>query len=118
MQKLPNNAKAILGAVTLALFGFAGAKAGALVLQQQNLDHAALRSAALHGHAALSRLPVPAFKAGLVKNRRPANHIVAASSTTSFSNPLSFAGAAFDAVRSASALSLRCSASPRAPPIS
>jgi len=118
MQKLPKNAKAILGVVALALFSFAEAKAGVLALQQQRLDSVSLRASALHGHSALSRLPVTAFKVGLVKNRRPANSLVAVSGITSFSHRLGFAGAASDIARSAGGHSLLCSASPRAPPIS
>jgi hypothetical protein len=117
MQKLPKNAKAILGAVTLALFSFAGAKAGALVLQQ-HLANASLQSSTLHGHPALSRLPVTAFKVGLVKNRHAANNLVAAGCIASFSHRLGFAGATSCSTRSNNGPVLRCCASPRAPPIS
>lgn len=118
MQKLPNNAKAVLGAVTLALLSFASAKAGVLGLQPQRPGNTSLRSSALHGHAALTRLPVTAFKAGLVKNRRPANNLVAYNAIAPFLPRLDFAGAASAAAPSVSRQSRRCSASPRAPPIS
>jgi len=118
MQKLPNNAKAVLGAVTLALLSFASAKAGALGLQPQQTGNTSLRSSALHGHVALTRLPVPAFKAGLVENSRPANHSVACNAIAPLLHRLDFAGAASATAPSASGQSRRGSASPRAPPIS
>lgn len=118
MQKLPNNAKAILGAVTLALFSFAGVKAGTFGLQQQRLDGASLRSPELRVHTALSRVPVTAIKVGLVKNRRPLNILAAHNGITSFSHRLCFAGVASATAPSVSGQSQRCTASPRAPPIS
>ena len=118
MQKLAKNTKAILGAVTLALFGFAGAKTGVVVLQQQPLDSASLRSSVLRGHAALSRLPAAAFRAALVKSRRAANNLIGASCITSFSHRLCFAGVTSHTARFANGQALPSSASPRAPPIS
>src|SRR6185312_621790 len=116
MQKLPNNAKAILGAVTLALLSFAAAKAGAPGLQQYRRGSAYLRSSALHGHTALIRPPVTTFKAALVKNRRPANSLFAYNPIAPFLYRLHFAGTASASARSLSGQLRRCSASPRAPP--
>jgi len=118
MQKLPTNAKTILGAVTLALLSFAEAKAGALGSQQQRLGNASLRSSALHGHTALTRLPVTAFKAGLVQNRRTASNLIAYNGIASFSHRLSFARPASTTVLSAPGQPRRCPASTRAPPVS
>ena len=118
MQKLPKNAKAILGAVTLALFSFAGARAGVLVLPQQHLDNASVRSSGARGHAALTRLPATAFRVALAKNRHAANNFAADSGITLSLHRLSFAGTAIRNVASTTGKSHRCSTSPRAPPIS
>jgi hypothetical protein len=117
MRKRLKKSKAILGAVALALLGFAGAKASALGLQQQRLGNASLRSSDLRGHAALSHLPVTAVTVGLTKNRRPASNSIGSNWTTSFSHRLRFAESASITAPSASGQSRHRSASPRAPPI-
>jgi len=118
MRKRSKKSKAILGAVALALLSFAGAKAGALGLHQQRLGNTSLRSSALHRCAALTHLPVTAFKVGLLKNRRLASNSIASNWTTSFSHQLSFAGAASTTLASAAGQPRRYTTSPRAPPIS
>jgi hypothetical protein len=117
MQRPPKNATAILGGLTLALLSFAGTKTG-VVQQQPHFNDASLRSSQLRGHAALSRVPVTAFKVARVKNRRSANNFIAYSGIVTFSHRLRFAEAVSSPVRSASGQSRRYSASPRAPPIS
>jgi hypothetical protein len=117
MRKRSKKSKAILGAVALALLGFAEAKAG-VVLQRQRLADASLRSSELRGRAALSRLPVTALTVGLAKKRRPANNSIAYSWIVSFSHGLRFAEAVSSPVRPACGQSRRYTTSPRAPPIS
>jgi hypothetical protein len=117
MQSLPKNATAILGGLTLALLSFAGTKTG-VGQQQPRFNDASLRSSELRGHAALSRVPVTAFKVALVKNRRPANSLIAYTGIVTFSHRLRFAEAVSSSVRSTSGQSRRYTTSPRAPPIS
>jgi len=117
MQSLPKNAAVILGGLTLALLSFAGTKTG-VMQQQPHFNDPSLRSSELRGHAALSRVPVTAFKVALVKNRRSANNFIAYSGIVTFSHRLRFAEAVSAPVRSASEQSRRYTASPRAPPIS
>lgn len=114
MRKLSKNSKVVVGAATLLLFAFAGAHVGALAPQAPRLDSSALRSYALSTHGlAFSRSNFT-----LVKSRRPARNVFADSSLPSCSQRLRFTGVVSCETLTANDPSRRCSAQPRAPPLS
>jgi hypothetical protein len=114
MRKLSKHSKVFVGAATFLLFAFAGAHMGALAPQAPRLDSSALRSQAFNAHGlAFTRLHFP-----LLKKRRAERSVFADTFISSFAQRLRFVGEASCETQIVNALSRRCLAQPRAPPLS
>ncbi len=114
MRKLSKNSKVVVGAATFLLFAFAGAHIGALPLRASRLDSSALRPQGFSAHG----LALTRWHVSLVNKRRPVRNVVADTSFPSFSQSLRFAGVASCETLTVNDPSRRCSAQPRAPPLS